>query len=61
MKERKILRNKVKSYIKTQMLAPVKETSRNILNNLRMNFDPKLVTFKIDPNTNDITYDFNDF
>ena len=61
MKERKILRNKVKSYIKAQMLAPVKETSRNILNNLRMNFDPRLVTFKIEPNTNEITYDFNDF
>ena len=59
--ERKNLRNNVKHYLRDQLLAPEKMTTRTIINNMRMKFDPKLVTFSIDDQTNDINYDFKDF
>ena len=59
--ERKKLRNCVKHYLKEQLLASEKMTARTIINNMRLRFDPKLVTFSIDDSTNDIQYDFYDF
>ena len=61
MTERKNLRSKVKNYMKSQLLAPEKLTTRSILNNLRLNFDQKLVTFRIEPSTNEILHEFHDF
>ena len=59
--ERKNLRNSVKHYLKEQLLAREKMTTRTIINNMRLKFDPKLVTFNIVDSTNEIQYDFKDF
>ena len=59
--ERKKLRNCVKHHLKEQLLACEKMTTRTIINNMRLRFDPKLVTFNIDDQTNEIQYVFNDF
>ena len=59
--ERKNLRNSVKSHLKEQLLACDKLSTRTIVNNMRLKFDHKLVSFNIDESTNEIRYDFHNF
>ena len=59
--ERKNLRNSVKRYLKDQLLASDKLTTRTIVNNMRLKFDHNVVNFSIDDETNKIQYDFKDF
>ena len=59
--ERKNLRNSVKRYLKDQLLASDKLTTRTIVNNMRLKFDHNVVNFSISDETNKIQYDFKDF
>ena len=59
--ERKNLRNSVKRYLKEQLLASDKLTTRTIVNNMRLKFDHNVVNFSINEETNKIQYDFKDF